>query len=257
MSWEHSRLSPLQVRVKPQQRSGTARKFSTKAEKQVTMAQFVDSLEQTPAPYYAARLLLAESLPDLLEDLEPQPAKLTAAFGKPKGVNPISYLGASNQATQCHFDNAENLVFVVAGTKEFDLFHPSTRMYPKPNGQTKATSLYSRMDYFGFRDSTEFPTADSLQPLKVRLEKGDMLYVPICWWHAVQGGEEWNQIVAYFFDQHEDKVDKDVAAFAVLRGLECKGQKNSHNFPSLWFAWRHLMQCAKEKGVAMCDEDDD
>lgn len=142
-------------------------------------------------------------------------------------------------------------------------------MYPKPNGVAKATSLYSKMvivtahygtdltcqDYFGYRDLEQFPEARNLRPLKAQLQTGDMLYVPICWWHAVQGGDERNQIVAGFYDQHDDKVDKDVAAFGVLRGLELKGRKENHKFPSLWFAWKHLVQCAKDKGIAMCDDE--
>ena len=61
--------------------------------------------------------MLRDYLPELLPDLDPQPTVLTEAFGAPVPINPISYLGASNQATQCHFDNAENLVFVVDGVK--------------------------------------------------------------------------------------------------------------------------------------------
>ena len=78
-------------------------------------------MRETPAPFYAARLLLSEALPELLEDITPEPVALTSSFGASKAVNPISYLGASKQATQCHFDNAENLVFVVDGEKVLGL----------------------------------------------------------------------------------------------------------------------------------------
>lgn len=89
--------------------------------------RLVKSLRSNPAPYYAARLLLKETFPELLPDLEPEPSSLLQAFGQPKDVNPISYLGASKQATQCHFDNAENLVFVLDGTKVRGAGYSSTK----------------------------------------------------------------------------------------------------------------------------------
>ena len=43
--------------------------------------------------------------------------------------------------------------------------------------------------------------------LEVTLRKGDMLYLPNCWWHAVHGGDGFNISLNYWFCQHRDKED--------------------------------------------------
>ena len=73
----------------------------------------------------------------------------------------------------------------------------------------------------------------------------------------MKGGESRNQIVTYFFQQHATKIDLDVSAFGLLRNLEQKGKQKQQHFPSLPLAWKHLVQCACDKGIAFDDEEEE
>ena len=53
--------------------------------------------------------------------------------------------------------------------------------------------------------------------IRVELKAGDMLYLPMGWWHAVRGGNGPNVSVNYFYGQHQDKVDQSDAA--VMRSM--------------------------------------
>jgi len=34
-----------------------------------------------------------------------------------------------------------------------------------------------------------------------------MLYIPVMWWHCVEGSLESNMVVNWWFDMHQDKVE--------------------------------------------------
>jgi len=50
---------------------------------------------------------------------------------------------------------------------------------------------------------------EGVPSLDITLEAGDMLYLPICWWHSVHGGEGFNISLNYWFCQNKEKEDYD------------------------------------------------
>ena len=51
------------------------------------------------------------------------------------------------------------------------------------------------------------------QPVMVELRAGDMLYLPAFWYHAVQGGDGYNCVLAWWSDIHEQKHDDSAHEF--------------------------------------------
>ena len=44
---------------------------------------------------------------------------------------------------------------------------------------------------------------------QVRLVAGDVLYLPACWWHCVEGSAERNMILNWWMDLHPKKRGRD------------------------------------------------
>ena len=54
--------------------------------------------------------------------------------------------------------------------------------------------------------SDEISGADC-HPAQVDLAAGDLLYLPACWWHCVQGCRDRNLILNWWHELHPSKVD--------------------------------------------------
>jgi len=103
------------------------------------------------------------------------------------GSRPVPYLwlGAGGATTQLHYDINNNFHALIRGRKTFVLFPPdqSRRLYP--------TSVFSPRRHFSrvrleAPDDEAFPALREARGLQVRLERGDMLFLPSLWWHEVR-----------------------------------------------------------------------
>ena len=50
-----------------------------------------------------------------------------------------------------------------------------------------------------------YPELARARPVEVNLVAGDMLYLPMCWWHCVEGSRERNMILNWWFEPHPEK----------------------------------------------------
>ena len=173
----------------------------------VSMAELLDELGSDEPRYYGARMHLAELLPELLPDMEGGPQSYMRCFGKPQKTNPTCYLGAGKQATPMHFDPAENLLCVVEGAKELTLFHPADSEHLYPVGERNTAVVYSHINFCDDAPPHIFPELERTTPRAARVERGDMLYLPCGWWHAVRGSNDRNLSINYWFALHPDKAE--------------------------------------------------
>lgn len=94
------------------------------------------------------------------------------------------WIGGMGSTAQCHYDVSQNCFYQMYGTKDFYLFAPE---------QWEDLYLFSRLHPYHRQsqmninalDTKVFPRSAKLVPYFVRLNEGDMLYLPPFWFHHV------------------------------------------------------------------------
>ena len=182
-------------------------KFVMPCEDSMTFKDFIDTLE-TPDKaengiYYIQRQNsnLTEEMSELLQDIkELNWAK--EAFGKdPDAIN--FWMGDGRAVTSTHKDPYENIYCVVKGFKDIILFPPTD--LPWLSHKLCKQAIYKRSQKGFFiedldgapklewiavdplnPDLKQFPEYKNAHPMKLRLNAGDVLYLPSFWFHHLQ-----------------------------------------------------------------------
>lgn len=178
----------------------------------VTMATFFESLQQEEPPYYAARLELQEDMVELAGDI-PSHYELPwrRCFGRPYKDGVISYMGAAGQQTPLHYDDVENMMFVLAGSKTVMLYPPSEALllYPAPVrlGTHYCTIPTAALDPSS-AEADDWPLVRQARGITVTVPAGSALYLPCSWLHSVRGSLDFNMTANYWFAQSPSKMDR-------------------------------------------------
>lgn len=95
--------------------------------------------------------------------------------------------------TQSHFDELENFNVALEGRKRFVIAPPGFREY-YPRSLKKGFGDKSRVFDFDDVDRARYPklAAKLAQRREVVLEPGQMLYLPLGWWHQAESLDEMN-----------------------------------------------------------------
>ena len=98
------------------------------------------------------------------------------------------WIQGSGNRTHLHHDYSDNLNFLLEGKKRFVLYAPDQldNMYSVRafGGVDKKYVNWSMVDVFDV-DAEKFPRFVQTEPLTIDVQGGDTLYLPACWWHAV------------------------------------------------------------------------
>lgn len=186
-----------------------------------TLSDFLALLEdaerrQASPTRYLGKSNLCRVAPELADDIAAAPraplAQFATCFGpNTQGVH--TYLGCGFNTTPIHCDSGENLLAVLAGTKRFDLYPPTDAdclyIVQKINSSVPPFVAPEAMP----EDLAErCPLYRQATPIRVDLEKGDMLYLPVFWWHGVTGGAERNMLVNWWCEMHPRKAEVTAAS---------------------------------------------
>ncbi|MFI2812106.1 cupin-like domain-containing protein [Microbulbifer sp. JSM ZJ756] len=119
------------------------------------------------------------------------------------GAEPLVSLWFGNRTRiAAHFDLPENLAGVVAGRRRFTLFPPEQvgNLYPGPLDFNPAGQAISLVDFYA-PDFERFPRyREALNAATVaEMSPGDLLFVPSMWWHQVEGLDDLNVLVNYWW----------------------------------------------------------
>jgi hypothetical protein len=127
--------------------------------------------------YYLSEASIQDLLPRLMDDLEIPPY---VDEKRPPKLN--LWFGAAGTETKLHYDFSHNLFAQLHGRKRFLLFSPSDskRLYRYPLKHWY--SHFSQIDV-GKPDFRRFPRFEDATPIYCTLEAGDVLFMPVYWWH--------------------------------------------------------------------------
>lgn len=166
---------------------------------------------QGPLPLFLDDLLRAQGMaqPPALAVQSEIIAELLPAFAAANvlpalaHVPPRIWIGNAIRVA-AHYDVKENVAVCVAGRRRFTLFPPEqiANLYPGPLEQTPAGTPVSMVD-LAAPDLARYPRfADAWATAQeATLEPGDSLYIPYCWWHAVQSLDAVNVLVNYWWSE--------------------------------------------------------
>lgn len=119
-------------------------------------------------------------------------------------VAPFIWLG--NDITVApHFDEANNIAVVAAGTRRFTLFPPEQieNLYIGPIDHTPAGQPISLVNLHApdLEQHPKYKTAYQ-HGLSVELSAGDAIYIPSPWWHHVQSLCSFNILINYWWSHN-------------------------------------------------------
>ena len=187
--------------------------------RRVTLSRYLDALDLAAAngrtpDLYLAKVPLRDHLQELAADVHAARVSPETAYGAcfgpllPDGVH--MYFGGGGNTTPTHFDAYENLMLVVEGTKRLLLFPPGEcdNLYvTRAGGAHFAYSAIQPMVRPQDRDRYEskiFPRFNDARCIEVEVHAGEVLYLPIYWWHGVSGTGR-NCILNWWFDMSRKK----------------------------------------------------
>ncbi len=109
------------------------------------------------------------------------------------------WMGGDGAHTPLHTDiDATNLHAVLYGKKRFLLFAPETTDCLYPSDVYEWATVFSAVD-FRTPDIERFPKLAEAAGVEAVLEPGDLLYIPVGWWHAVTCLEPTVSLNAWLF----------------------------------------------------------
>jgi hypothetical protein len=174
----------LKVYVMPKVDSQSSLGYWVKMKASDYLSQLESGFFDSSKTFYLAMQRLDEDLPELkpyvlLDKLLPENLIAASSF----------WLGQSKTIVYLHMDPYDNFFMQLMGQKTFHLYPPSDRkyLYPcSPFGSSPEASLVDPLQL----DLEKFPLARHATRMEITLKAGDALFLPIYWWHAVQGGPD-------------------------------------------------------------------
>src|SRR5271163_2011178 len=148
------------------------------------LAEYIDLLASaaiSDGNLYAAGLRIKTALPELWPDVRFPPF---VDEGKYRQVN--FWFGPGNTFTPLHYDEANNFLAQIRGRKQLILCPPReiARLYPYPLSYW--ANRHSQVNVLS-PDLTRFPGWAHAERAVLELGPGEMLFIPLYWWHSVWG----------------------------------------------------------------------
>jgi hypothetical protein len=156
-----------------------------------------------------------------------------------RAQNASAFMWMGNRScVPAHYDLPDNLACNVVGRRRFTLFPPEQldNLYIGPLDFTPAGQAISLVDVRA-PDYEKFPKYQIAEraALVAELDPGDALFLPSMWWHNVEGLDDWNVLVNYWWRQSHGYMcsPADVLDLALLTIRDLP--------PAQKQAWKHLL----------------
>lgn len=186
-AWDHAtlkeRAGSRPIRVTMAEEGIHFNKQTVAKMTEMPLATYLDHLETGEAAsrqLYAAQLRIAQFLPELVAELA-----YPAYFDQDQCSAANLWYGPG-QVSPLHYDAQNNLLLQLKGRKRVLLFAPEELSNLYPYGALSRTPHVSRINLTR-DDQSRYPKFAQARCGEVWLEPGDMLYIPLFWWHGVFG----------------------------------------------------------------------
>ncbi|XP_060552574.1 hypoxia-inducible factor 1-alpha inhibitor-like [Ruditapes philippinarum] len=134
-------------------------------------------------------------------------------------------VGMEGNVTPVHYDEQENFFAQIYGHKRFKLFHPDQykNLYPYPVYHPHDRQSQVNLDC---PDFDKFPNARNLTGYQGIVGPGDVLYIPMYWWHEVESLKDKGETISvnfWYMSRSVDKVEHPLSAqqkMAMTRNIE-------------------------------------
>lgn len=143
------------------------------------IADLFTSQKYSNGEYYLA----ASSIPDYFPELLPDVSLPRWASPNDVQVETNLWFGCEGCISHLHYDKAQNFLLQVSGSKELLLFAPEELPYMYQDVHSDHPEL-SKANLQSI-DYNEFPLLAKTQPYHCIIEPGDLLFLPMNWWHQV------------------------------------------------------------------------
>lgn len=151
----------------------------------------------TPIPYLA-EISYDEYFPDLAAELIDPPELVGERFEQR-----VMYFGRLVHS-QIHFHSfGSAMLFCLHGEKIVRLFAPdqTDRLYKAPHRNFSEVTVSSVGENAYAHDEERYPDFAGAEFCEVTVRAGDVLYIPIYWWHGIQNGDDISLSAVYFWSQ--------------------------------------------------------
>jgi lysine-specific demethylase 8 len=161
-----------------------------------TLGAFIDAMnsDQQTSQDYVSQYPIFNELPQLeneIDSLEPYmniPRLYPAALQSKVRKAATFWLGPAGIVTPIHFDSAHNLLVQIYGRKKLLLIPPQqSRLLYYPSLHLGHVN-YSPVDVEA-PDFERFPRFKKATPLEIELAPGEVLFIPVRWWHYARALE--------------------------------------------------------------------
>ncbi len=129
---------------------------------------------------YIQQASIVDHYPELLPDVDEPPWVEKTDTGRITNF----WFGGAGCVSPLHFDKSHNFLYQIFGRKELILFTPDDTKYLYPDSQANFThiSLINPDN----PDLDLYPLFKEAQAYRIVLDPGDVLYLPLYWWHQVR-----------------------------------------------------------------------
>ena len=94
------------------------------------------------------------------------------------------WIGPKGTKTPLHYDRMNNIFVQIHGKKQVQLVHPFQIPY-----MYNHNFVFSSIKYLDDYDTARYPQANKVTPVQVEVGAGDVLFIPVSWYHYVKSIE--------------------------------------------------------------------
>ena len=162
---------------------------------ELSLSEYLAGLANGELEKLYAGSISIDQLPPLRD--EAMEAPFLAWIEDPGSIQIRFWLGRGN-ATQLHYDLFYTFLAPIIGEREVWLYAPThlEDFYPRHDANNRNVSTIGSPKTF---DRSTFSAFCSKRPIELTIKPGEVLFIPIYWWHYVEARPEVNVALSYHF----------------------------------------------------------